>query len=127
MLVHHKCWYRHLAEQFTHVQVPGGLEITIGGFGCGRLALPLGKFLKLLLRCPWHEQRREQLTKCRSLLAPSGADQGRQSLSFLQLELVFCPAICSPRETTVKDKVTHPFGMPHGKSNRYGATLRHPE
>src|SRR5262252_8568644 len=82
-LMYHKRRYSNLAQQVAHIQVSGGLEITVGTFGCCCLALQLSKFLKLFLRTFRHEERREQRTKCGSVLPPSCADQGRQCLRFL--------------------------------------------
>src|SRR5262249_32012621 len=60
--MYHKRRYSNLAQQVAHIQVSGGLEITVGTFGCCCLALQLSKFLKLFLRTFRHEEGREQLT-----------------------------------------------------------------
>ena len=49
-LMHNERRHGDLRQQLAHIQVSCGLEITIGAFGCSRLALPLGEFLKLFLR-----------------------------------------------------------------------------
>jgi hypothetical protein len=56
-LVHDKRRQGDLGQQLAHIQVFSGLEIAVGAFGRGRLALSLGEFLELLLRSSRHEQR----------------------------------------------------------------------
>jgi hypothetical protein len=41
-LVHDKCWDGDLGQQLGHIQISGGLEVTVGALSTGRLALPLG-------------------------------------------------------------------------------------
>ena len=61
------------------------------------------------------ELRRLTAGEGRSVITPASADQGRQSLRFLQLLLILRPLVGSTRETPVEDEVGNALRMPHRK------------
>ena len=122
----HQRRYIHLRQQVGDVDVVDGATDARGIVRRRRDPLQIIEPLHLLGRAAWQEQRREELSERRILLAPALSHQRQECLRLLDLGARSPPAP-SAREAAVENQPTDALRdcAPHRRLNR--AALRHCE